>query len=405
MSMSVGAIARAYRAARRIGGYGERDEEFRNALQRSYRWLARAVGPKDLHPGIGDGHLGSATKCLEQGQEFFQTDTDRYVGVDRTRSHFFPESGFAAMRNGPGKQDAYLFHTFGPWGGWHSHMDPTSFSFFALGEPLIEEAGRFEGYDNPLSFYLRAPECHNIVTVDGAHFDADDIDWRVPKDPVWLSTPDLDFLTCHHRAYRYNALEPQSTNITIRRTVVFVKDPGYALVFDSAIPENSPNPIFTITQNWHSPWPFRTLGPDRARTEGEKAMLLIWGRRQWLRRLEPGIDYGGEETKEEGRWAERYHLRARRWADIGYDGAIGFATVLYPFEGSPPEVTVRPVEAKCEAAHTHRAEAIEVTRHDGRDLFVLNPETLPGLRFENRPVSAMGFVKLAGEETPVRLET
>ncbi|MHB0935574.1 MAG: heparinase II/III family protein [Armatimonadota bacterium] len=250
MHMSVSSIAGPYQAARRIGGYGkEEDAFFRARLRRSYRWLAKALGPKGLHPAVGDCHFGAAPGMLDDGRPFFPKDADQWLGVDRGQSYFFKPSGFAAMRNGAGDEACYLFHTFGPWSGWHSHLDTTSLSLYAHGEPLLEEVGRFESYDNPRSHAFRAPECHNMVSVEGAHFDNTDAKWRAGQRPAWLSTPEIDFLTVRHQAYRHHGLEPQSSNITVRRTTVFVKDPGYALVFDTAIPEDTPNPEFALAQN------------------------------------------------------------------------------------------------------------------------------------------------------------
>lgn len=396
MSLSLTSITEPYLAARRIGGYREDDAFFRARLRKSFRWLAQALGPGGLHPAIGDCHFGKATGVLDAGRPFFPRGTDAWLGVDRAKSYFFKPSGFAAMRNGAGDDAAYLFHTFGPWGGWHSHMDTTGLCFYAHGEPLLDEVGRFESYDNPRSHWFRAPESHNLVTVDGAHFDATDLRWRVGQRPVWLSTPELDFLTVYHQAYRHNGLEPQSSNITIRRTTVFVKDPGYVLVFDTALAENTSNPEFALTQHWHSPFPFAVQGKARASTQGSPGLLLAWAREEWLRRLETGLDYGGDETKLTGPYRERHFLRARRWAEIGYDGAIGFTTVLFPFQGEAPEVMVRPVPL--EGARPYRAEAFKVSLPGRTDLFVLNPERLPGLQYEGEDVAGMGFVTLGGGE-------
>jgi len=392
MHMSLDAITEPFRAARRIGGFGEHDAFFRARLHKSFTWLAHVLGPGAMHPAIGDCGYGKDPVLLDIGKPFFPKNTDTWLGVDRNRSYFFKPSGFAAMRNGAGDEACYLLHTFGPSEFWHSHMDVTSLCFYAHGEPLIEEVGRFEGYDNPRSHWFRAPECHNVVTVDGAHFDATDVHWRAGQHPVWFSTPEIDFLTVYHQAYRHNDLEPQSSNITLRRTVVFVKDPGYALVFDTALSEDTRNPEFAHTQNWHSPFPFTVLGKTQARTQGSPGMLLAWAREDWLRRLETGVDYGGDETKLTGPYRERHALRARRWAEIGYDGAIGFTTVLFPFISEAPAVAVRPLDL--DGSLPYRAEAFEVSLPGRTDLFVLNPERLPGLQYEGNDVVGMGLVKL-----------
>ena len=76
-----------------------------------------------------------------------------------------------------------------------------------------------------------------------------------------------------------------------------------------------------------------------------------------------------------------------------YTGTVGFATLLYPFKGATPKVTIRPVSMK--GAVQFCAEAFEVRTPAGRDVFVLNPERLDGLVWKGRKFTAPCLVELS----------
>ncbi len=392
--MSLSGILDAYDMAQCRGGLGKDEGYFLRKIRSAFRWFARTLGPDELKPEYGDCKLDSGSAIIDTALRYFPKGTGRDLGVDRSRSYLLKPSGFAVMRNGSESASAYLNITFGKFAGWHSHMDVLNLNFWALGEPLIEEAGRFDGYDNPLDTLFRTPKYHNVVTIDGQHFDcADAADVR-GRDVFWHSSPEIDYFSACHTAYRYYRLGSESANAVVRRTVVFVKDPGYALVFDSVRRLESPEQAgFVITQNWHSPFPFTVAGPGMVRTKGRPAMLLAFARTENLRRLEAGVDFAGDEVSVKSAWSDRYHLRARRWMPTDENAiVVGFATLLYPFKGAMPKVTIRPVEAK--GAEQFQAEAFEVRTSAGRDIIVLNPERLDGLAWKGRKSTARCLVEL-----------
>ncbi len=339
--------------------------------------------------------------------------------MDRGKSYYLKPSGYAVLRNGGARDAVYANISFGPFAGWHSHMDTLSLNLWAFGKPLLEELGRFGGYGEGLTILFRAPESHNQLTIDGMHYDnvdrtGPDTDNRLSgstwkghpdftarggRDPQWHSTPEVDIFTAWHGAYRANWREPQTVDIAIRRTVVFVKDPGYLLVSDVAWETNTNNegPNFSVTQNWHSPRPFTVLAPGIARTTGEEAAcLLAFAPHPYLRRLETGADFAGEESPANARYPERHYLRARRWMPVEYRGATGVTVLLYPFRGAQPEVTIETLPLDNDAP-LFRAGAFAVTTPRGSDLILLNPDRLPDLAFNGRPLMAQAEVRLAGK--------
>jgi len=278
--------------------------------------------------------------------------------VDRSASYCLLPSGFAILRNGDGPTSTYLNLSFGAWAGWHSHFDTLSLNLRSHGQVLLEEMARFGGYGEALSVLFRAPESHNQLTVDGMHFTTDAAH-RAGRDPLWASAPAADFFTAWHSAYRHHDLEPQTLDLALRRTVLFVKDPGYAVVCDVAWIHGEAvglgeGPDFAITQNWHSPAPFTVEGLRSARTTGDPACLLTFARPELLRRLEPGVDYAGAESPRSVLCPERYHLRARLWRDVEYRGAQGLTVLLYPFAGTPPQSRSRRCRSPARRSTTRR---------------------------------------------------
>ena len=399
--MSLRGILDAYDTACRRGGLEKDRPYLLRKIRKTFRWYAKTLGPKDRKPAYGDCSLDRCGHILDAAQPYFPKGTGRDLGVDRTRSCLLRPSGFAVMRNGAGDDDAYLNLSFGRFAGGHSHMDTLSLNFWAKGLPLLEEVGRFDSYDNPLDQLFRTPASHNMLTIDGQHFDAVDPGNLRGRDVQWHSSPQADFLSAYHTAYRRNPLESESINAVVRRTVVFVKDPGYALVLDAVLDPGNSNTHAAVTQNWHSPFPFTVVGAGAARTKGRAAMLVVFARTEHLRRLATGVDFAGDEVTVRSEFPDRYWLRARRWMPIGHVGAIGFATLLYPFRGAAPKVSIRPVSLQGQVPL--RAEAFEVRTPAGRDLLVLNPERLDGVKWGGADVTGRGWVRLGRRRGKVAL--
>lgn len=388
--MSIGGMMRAYEMDQIRGGLGGHRAVFLRKIRRTFRWFARTLGPGELCPEYGDGALGSGSGYIDAALRYFPTGTGRDLGVDRGISYLLKPSGFAVMRNGVDK--TYLNTTFGRFAGWHSHFDTFNVNLWAYGRPLIEEAGRFDSYDNPIDCMLRTEPFHNVVTIDGQHFVDHDRRDIVGRDVVWYSTPRVDYFSGWHDAYKRLPILSHTIDAVVRRTIVFVKDPGYALIFDSVTDPSGRRPGFVITQNWHSPAPFRVTGPDTVRTKGAPGVVLTFARSEHLRRLETGVDFAGDEVTAKGLYPDRYHLRARRWMPIGHLGSTGFATLLMPFGSAAPKVSIRPVADR--GSVPFRVEAFEVRTPRGKDLLVLNPELLAGAAWKGRPLKVRARIEL-----------
>jgi len=370
--------------AKRTDGLRGYEEHFFAGLQRAYRFYAYTLDGNNLPPSYGDeGGLKPLDIVFDQAfaEGVFPPDTPRDLGIDRTCSYLMDGAGVAIMRNGGEAKDAYTTVSFGEFAGWHSHHDLLSLNFRALGDVLIEEAIRFGPYEHPLDILWRGPEAHNQLLVDTFLYDARPI---VGHDVHWYSDEQVDYFSAYHTAYRTAPRDEHrdflmSDDLVVRRTLVFVKDPGYLLVMDSVRPEDGDSFNRATSIWWHSPQPFRLLGDGKARTTGRNACLLTWAYPESVRRAEIGDDFLPEDLQEPHRPAHEswHHLRLRAWMEQPYTGCLGFATVLFPFVSTPPAVSIRPLPLA--GSVRYRAEQFEVITPAGRDFFLLNPERLPGL--------------------------
>ena len=394
---------------RETGGMHGLEDHYREGLQRAHRFYAYTLDGKDRSPCLGDEGLGELgyvlDKAVDPANKIFPADTPRHLGVDTGSSCLMRGAQVAIMRNGGAPTDAYASLNVGEYAGWHSHQDLLTFTFRALGELLLEEVPRFGPYEHPMDILWRAPEAHNQVLVDTFHYDSRPC---IGEDLAWYSDERIDYVSAFHRAYR--AVPPdshrthhQSADLIVRRTVVFVKDGGYALVLDSVRGEHTDSFNRATSQLWHSPHGFSVLAPGLARTKGRVGCLMAWARPETIRRMETSVDFSADEVVSFHRpMHDQWHqLRARTWIEGEHDGGLGFATVLVPFKGKPPAVSVRPV--KLSGHVVHRAEAFEVTTPAGRDTFVLNPERMNDVMFRKRPVPGRAWIKLGNRRGEVEV--
>ncbi|MDP6359539.1 MAG: heparinase II/III family protein [Planctomycetota bacterium] len=393
-------LTQVWEFAQRTGGMAGRGEHFLAGLRRAYQFFALTLSPDDMPPGFGDSSLLSLGYVLDLAldRKVFPPGTARDLGVERSRSCFMKGSGVAIMRNGAQRKSTFANVSFGDYAGWHSHMDLLSTNLWSRGEILIEEVPRFGPYGHPMDILWRAPEAHNQLLVDTFLYDSRPCEGQ---DVAWHSDGQVDFFSAYHNAYRQ--VPPQghrdyklSADLIVRRTVVFVKNPGYMLVMDSVRHEQTGMFNRATSAYWHSPQAFRVLGPGLARTTGRKACLLAWAYPDSIRRIEPGIDFKPEDVPDghappKNEW---HHLRARTWMDADHPGCLGFITILLPFEGKIPNVSVRAMGLPDRVCY--RFEALEVTTPAGRDRFVLNPERLPDVSWRGRPVTCRAKARLSG---------
>jgi hypothetical protein len=372
-----------------------------NILFAASQFLAKTFAP-DLHkPGFGDGGISHAPQALNLAKAFFPKDTPSNLGIDRSRSYHLPDSGFSVLRNGKSQNPCYALLNHGRCDLWHCHMDLLNLDVWSHNIPFLVENSRFGSYSHPTSRLMRMPEMHNTITVDGQTYDQRYPDNMRGKEIIWQSKQKFDFVSAAHDAYRGNEpITPSAQDYRIRRSVVLVKDPGYFVVLDSALPATL-KPAGVISQIWHSPFTFDILASGRASVIHDgHGMLIAADAGSWLRRTETRTDYTTEESSAKldasqrkqmqcksdstntgllaRQYSERYQLRFQCWSTGHTAGAIGCVTVLAPFSGQePPEVNIQRELLDAEMPD-FRAERITVAIGRQINVFHFDPETLTG---------------------------
>jgi len=401
--MHVGPLARSYDLAQRYGGLGRHDPLILETLRRCYQWYAKTSGPapKGLFPTFGDAGTDNCLRWIGDVQRYFPNEpaTDTHLwGVDRTQSCLLEPSGFAILRNGNHPDATYINADFGPFAGWHSHWDLLSMNLWSHGVRLLEEQCRFGPYANPLDTLFRQPESHNLCLIDGMIYDNRDVKG---ENVAWHSDERIDYFSATHRAYRYFVFGREGKGVSpniealVRRTIILVKNPGYAVVLDSVCDTNHAVFNRAISQHWHSPAPFEVLARNcvQIKKQGDASALMIWAQPQSLHRLDVGVDFAGEEVAHLGTAEDRFNLRARRWMGLDHKGkCVGFTTVIFPFKGRTPSVDVRVLDTT--GGGPWQTEAIEVVGPSGRDVIALNPENLPGFALGKKAVTGKALVEL-----------
>ena len=279
---TIGRHTQIWNLARNTGGMYGLEGHYRAGLRRAYRFYAHTLDGKDRSPCLGDEGLGDLGYVLDNAvdpqNQVFPAGTPRDLGLDRGGSYLMRGAQMAIMRNGAAPHDAWGSFNYGEYAGWHSHQDLLNFSFRAHGKVLLEEVPRFGPYEHPMDILWRAPEAHNQLLVDRFIYDCRPC---IGEDMAWYSDEKIDYVSAYHTAYRAvlpqeHRIHHQSADLIVRRTVVFVKDPGYALVLDSVRDEHTGRFNRATSQHWHSPYGFQVIEPGRARTKGHEGARRVF---------------------------------------------------------------------------------------------------------------------------------
>ncbi len=422
--MSLHAMSLFYQSALRHGYMdARRAAKWRSFLMRGYKWFATASAPGLMTLNYGDGGIASAQPMLDEALDLFPEKTYRgcegndglslpgtdrpafcrtglqdlsrsssravsvlpehpdikrkagALGVDLSRSDILRPSGYVFMRGG-GSAAPFMSVNFGRFGGWHTHDDLLDFTLWCFGMPLIEEVGRFESYDNPLTPMFRAAESHNQIILNHVAMNRDK---HEAHDVRWHSTPEYDLFSGWHDAF---------TRARIQRQIVFLKPDGW-LVYDVITADEY---IFQAASCLHGIRSFRSVSRGLWLLSGRPSCCVAFAEPDDIRRVETSVDYNrsdyGELTKTTPAYQhERHRLKILKWRDIGDKRPISFAMLLVPFENKMPPVSLRrrPVGGDV----SNRAAAFEVGLNSRNYSVVFNPARAPLLVGRRRCDSLM----------------
>lgn len=162
----------------------EMPDEFDQLVKNALEFSVYAHRPDGMIPALSDGDSRCFLDLLQQGYDLYGGEDLLYVATGgaqgqppANRSKGFPHSGYYVLRSGWGDQneayrdERYMIFDCGPLGaGNHGHLDLLSFEAYAYGRPLIMDPGRYT-YDESGSVnwrvHFRGTAAHNTVLVDG----------------------------------------------------------------------------------------------------------------------------------------------------------------------------------------------------------------------------------------------
>jgi hypothetical protein len=227
------------------------------------------------------------------------------------------------------------------------------------------------------------------------------------RDLQWYSDDDIDYVSAAHHAYREAPTPPDAchrayvaaSNLVVRRTIVFVKDPGYLVVLDSVRPRQGKVFARAISGWWHGAAAFHPTGEQRVVTGDQVGAELQWLHADGLQRLEPGWDF---DESVECAPRSSYSLRARRWFSQTHTGINGFTTVIRPFaDGAPPEpLAIAPLRLR--GGERYRTDGLSVAGQQRTDRILLNPEHLPDVLYRGTPLTHAAVIRLGRKRIEVR---
>lgn len=411
-SHTLASIVETYETAKRLGGLGGDEDTYLQGIRNAYQFYAKTAGPRPamLMPAYGDGSPHSSVKpILKKGQAFFPESKDDNLGVDRTSSYCFKEAGFTIFRNGDDNRSTYMDLSFGQFAGWHSHYDLLSMNMIAYGEQVLAELCRFGPYSIPLDPTFRAPEAHNQLLIDGMVYDSRRVKG---EDVTWHSEEHVDYFSATHRAYHFycfgktKVMTSPNIEALVRRTVLFVKDPGYAVVLDSVTDISKPDYFGrSISQRWHGPKPFKAINPTTVKTIGRgPGIVMSWTHPETFQPLEFGTDFTREQVAKYVKGGyDRHRVVARRWQPLDRThGISGFATLLFPYASKAPEVSITAVDGP--SKYQWRAETYEVQLPGRTDLITLNPERVDDLKILGKQNQAVARVKIGNQKRAIVIQ-
>ncbi len=154
------------------------------------------------------------------------------------------ESGNYYFRSSKDENSAWLNFRCGTIGSGHGHADTLGIMYYADGEDILVDSGRYTYVNKDDRILLKLPQAHNCVTMDNESFTDCVASWDFGKIAKTLRGHVFEN---EEYAYVYGShLGYISKNIISRRDVIFIK-PNIVVIYDSFYGTGK----HTFTQHFH----------------------------------------------------------------------------------------------------------------------------------------------------------
>ena len=333
--------------------YGvEIPEEFMAGIRRMYEMYPKLMRPDGRLPDLNDGGCAGVSRIMETGLKYFPNDPvltafrDR-VGMDSFLSEtvVLPYAGMAVMRTGFGKEDIWALFESAPFGKAHQHEDKLNFLLYAYGKNMLDDSGNFAYDSSKMRRYVLSTRAHNTGLVDG-------LGQSRGRGYVWhsedieklsdLRVEERDGITVAQGVYNegYGA---DKTLVTHKRTVFFYrrgigKSAPFFVLYDSFTAEDDTEHKYEVSFQLGRE-PLTISGRKAAIDYGDGVTLTIVGTGALSAVTASDEPFMGYRKNTDVGNVEHYPAPVLSYS--AKDRCHSFATVLYPSDVTPPEISVR----------------------------------------------------------------
>lgn len=328
-------------------------EEFDALIQKALEFSLYCHRPDGRIPALSDGDSRCFLDLLQQGYDLYGGEDLLYVTSQGTkgqppilRSKGFPHSGYYVLRSGWGDQgeayrdERYLIFDCGPLGaGNHGHLDLLSFEAYAYGTSLIVDPGRYT-YDEsgPVNWRVRfrSTASHNTVLVNGRNQTR--YEWRKNRFRIsglepereikaYVNEPRLDYLHGVARSHEYPVVH--------ERKVLFINGEYWVIVDLLRATESH---TYDLLFHLSPPAQDRVSVMLSDNTLSIRSPQLILAQ-PLIPNMRPSIQEGFVSPS----YGEKQHAPIVRLTQ--QDSSTCFLTVLYPYKGDEPNISVETPES------------------------------------------------------------
>ncbi len=280
---------------------------------------------------FGDTHTDRDNRrFLREWADFFEREDFLYLatkGKEGTApaqtAYALKDSGFYSMRSGWTEAATCMVLQCGPHGGWHDQMHNGTFEVFAGGRRLTPDSGCYIYHgDDKGRAWFKQTRVHQTMTLDGK------VAAQKPKLLLWKPGKDTDVLVVENAGYK---------GLTHRRAMMFVKK-RYFVVVDEALGKATGN-VNVHFQLAPTKAVFDKKGLSARTAFPDGVNLLVQGAAQ------PGVSLVEEKGQVSFKYGEKEPRPAFRYTAKKEAQPVRFVTVLAPYRGNVPKVSVSPVEA------------------------------------------------------------
>lgn len=143
-------------------------------LSRACELDIKLMMPDGTTPDLNDGRRRNVKESYEIRKRILPDDVRAKwitegdeTGKPEYISVAMPWSGFATLRTGWEKNDAWVLMDAAPFGRAHQHEDKLSVLLYANGKLLLTEGGNYAYDESEMRKYVLSTRSHNTVRVDG----------------------------------------------------------------------------------------------------------------------------------------------------------------------------------------------------------------------------------------------